>query len=266
MVLDKFYKTFSDLDKSYENMKNSLGCSNKTDFLKKICYDKSGNNLIFGQVKSLLQKEYESYSEEQKIQYSELIDCISSLELFLMGNDLDDLDPNVSLNMLVTKAVLMKIQSTTEKIISEEELLGRTVPMDLSKSISLEECFEKYGEISDFAKVTKGKEVFVKIRYEALDECFVVTQDVIEQLKARVESKSFGYERVENVLFPAIVQVFDLKSSDKTFKAYLDRKMICMFPKNRYESGKLLGRKVTKVAETDKVVLVDYKGIGLVLY
>ena len=64
ITVNKLFDIWGDLDSSYEKYKSKLNVSSKSEYIKKLCLDKNGNEL-FTKTKTILSKEVDSLDNEE---------------------------------------------------------------------------------------------------------------------------------------------------------------------------------------------------------
>lgn len=252
-VLEKFYNIWKDLEKSYELMGVKLKASNRSEFLKALCYDNSGTCII-PTMKMALLSEIESYSEEEKSTHSLLVEIMDSFSFLLSSGDLNlDTDEIEDLNILMMSAVKGKNEATLVKNMTVSSLIESF--SFLPEIVELSSCylFSKYGEVDSFCKMYRGKAIVVKLK-ETLDNNFICLNnevvDVLEQFLKKEESNKVFLKKVITVLN----KLESANVSELEQYAISDRANL--------KDGKLLGR---VIKETNSKDLVLYKDIKIIL-
>lgn len=246
--LNKFLGIYEDLEKSYESLKSKFNVSERNEFLRILCYSKKGECII-PTIKSLLKSEVPTYTSEQLEDYSGLMDCLNSLDLFLCNNDINNVYIK-NLNTFMTKCIYDYTYSTVSERINKESLEGMLFNVIPTYVLSPKRCFNKHGEVSSFCKLFRGKTIKVVVRDDFSDDFITISDynimDVLNHLK--VDNSDFGIR-----LKKLIVTL----SNKEQFRSLLP---LTISSASNYKEGKLLGR---AVKEVDGVV--KYNGTTIYL-
>lgn len=231
--LEKFYRLWKDLDKSFLVMKDSLDVKTKEEFLKKLCYSNDGKTLIIPKIKSILKDELENYSDDEKLQYSELVECLDSVELYLTSNNKINGEIK-NLNSLVALALVNKKESTVDKVINEDSLVKDFIIEKNYEKMSLRFMFEKYGEINSFAKIYRNNLVVgvLDTSIESSD-CISLNKDSLPIIMKRIKENSPNKVFLEKVV-RGMMEIFDERKADEF--------SLVFFSKDLLSIDKLLGR------------------------
>lgn len=180
--LDNIYKTWEDLDASYENMAKTLNCKNKNEFIKAMTYTKDGS--LIQRLKIILKDESVNYNEEEMVKYSDLLSILTAVEFYMDNHGVDD-NEIVSLKEFVTEAMIYREYSLKPGKIKESDIIG-----DLKNSVEeldSKEVFRKYGEVNSFAGYSGRKAVAVLVNDFFCDKFVVITPSNIAKFKEYCE-------------------------------------------------------------------------------
>lgn len=243
--LDKFYDMFSNLDGSYEKMKSRLGNISKYQFLKKMCFTKD-DKIVTPKVKAVLQPEIDSYSNEEKEKYTNVIEALNSLELFF--NEHKEEVEIKSLNSIVLESMMDKKELFTDKLITADEVIFNN-SIDSITNVKKEcsfQLFRAYGEIDSFTKLFKGY-VITRLLEENFDNDFITVNSTT------VSSLIEAFNKDKSNKF--LIQVLNLYN--KVPEKY--RTGSIAFCSSRHfskEESKVLGRKMKVTYEDDDMIIV----------
>lgn len=233
--LEKFYSLWKDLDKSFIVMKDSLKVKTKEEFLKKLCYSNDGNTLIIPKIKSILKDELVSYSDDEKLKYSELIECLDSIELYLTSTEKIKGEIK-NLNSLITLALVNKKESTIDKVLSEESLVNDFIISKNYEKMSLRFMFEKYGEIDSFVKVYRNNLVIGILDTSIESNDFIsVNKESLPIIMKRVDENSSNKIFLEKVI-KGMMEIFNERKANENSLVFFSRDLL--------DNDKLLGRSI----------------------
>lgn len=257
ITVNKLFDIWGDLDSSYEKYKSKLNVSSKSEYIKKLCLDKNGNEL-FTKTKTILSKEVDSLdNEEDQRKYCLIMNILDSLE-YIYENFENVLDGEGSLNGLVLLAQKEKRNASLEQRYSLEEFMDLFRLPDNQIILTSEEAFKRFGEVNNFIKISKGKTVSVKIE-DSLDSHFLsfggdMTPKVFkmfEKLNASTYDSEFKYRMLYGTEITDKLGISNYDGLVFVDKCYLD-------------NNKILGRTVEKDSRFDNVYTYR-KNVRLIL-
>lgn len=199
--IDKFYNLFTNLDKSYLELKDKLNVKDRVSFYYKIIKTDTGDSLI-PIIRNLLQKEVRDYNNEEMEKYSQLMDILKFIELNL--DSIDEQALNKSLDAeIYSKALRNHMESKIEDI-SKDGVFSLLFNSLEVFNLSTKNNFMKNGEFVSFSKMFRGKLVSVD-SYNDFDEEFVVitTQNLnksFEAIKSKCNEGSEFYNKLREDL------------------------------------------------------------------
>lgn len=257
ITVNKLFDIWGDLDSSYEKYKSKLNVSSKSEYIKKLCLDKNGNEL-FTKTKTILSKEVDSLeNEEDQRKYCLIMNIIDSLE-YIYENFENVLDGEGSLNGLVLLAQKEKRNASLEQKYSLEEFIGLFRLPDNQIILTSEEAFKRFGEVNDFIKISKGKTVSVKIE-DSLDSHFLsfggdMTPKIYEMFK-NISDETYDIDFKQRIL--CNTEILDkLGINDFNGIVFVDKSYL--------SDNKILGRTVERNNEFDNVYTYR-KNVRLIL-
>lgn len=256
-TVNKLFDIWGDLDSSYEKYKSKLNVSSKSEYIKKLCLDKNGNEL-FTKTKTILSNELKSLeTEEDQRKYCLIMNIIESLEL-LYENFENVLDGEGSLNGLILLAQKEKRNASLEQKYSLDEFIDLFRLPDNQIIMTSEEAFKRFGEVNDFIKISHGKTLSVKIE-DSLDSHFLSfggdmtpkIYEMFEKLNASTYDSEFKYR-----------MLYGTETSDKLVVNNYDG--LVFVDKCYLDNNKILGRTVEKDSRFDNLYTYR-KNVRLIL-
>lgn len=251
--LDKFYPMYSDPDSTYEKVKDSLGVKSKKEFLDKLCFTNTGDSLI-QVIKVMLKKEQPSYDEEHNLKYTNLIEILNALEIFIDTKKFRTLEDVVSLNSLFLELMVSKVSDSDSDLPSDfiDKMFFKDKDIQV---LDGKDLFSKYGEVTSFSKMYRGKVLTVKLNEDFTNDFFIINIETSPKL-SKVKPNAFLTKCLN--LCPA------LNKSDYDFKGNI---IFCS--KKLVKDGRLFNRKIKynpKVKNGDEFIeIITTKGFNVVL-
>lgn len=253
----KFYNMFADLDKFYEENKSKFKVSSKLEFLKLICFDKK-SNFIGPQIRTILSKEVEGFSQDELSKYTIILTAIDALEEFFKKPDFPSEEDVVSLNSVVFKSMVDRKGILTEQRVSTSKIKEEsTVECSIGlKELDLKTCFKHYGELGSFCKLVRGKLVKVKVVYDYTSDMITISKFNIAELVSFYKSVDPKPAFLEECL--AVFQTLDdkLKNNSVTFVSN------SLFD---VDSQTVLGKRLKESVNTSSENVYQYNGEFLVI-
>lgn len=243
--LDNIYKTWEDLDASYETMAKTLNCKNKNEFIKAMTYTKDGS--LIQRLKIILKEESANYNEEEMVKYSDLLGILTAVEFYMDNHGVDDREIT-SLKELVTEAMIYREYSLKPGKIKESDIVGEY--KNTVEQLDSKETFQKYGEVNSFAGYSGRKAVSVLVDDFFCDGFVVITPSNISEFKEYCEE-----EKNNKFLLKCVDMLVSLARNNVEVSngeyVFVDKDLV--------EEDKILGRKCKVKSDCH----YDYRGIDL---
>lgn len=252
-LLEKFSSIFLDLENSYNENKDKLNCSNRAEYLKKVCYDRQGN-FLFSRIKNMLLEESKNYKDEELDKYTSLIEIMNSLEFYLNAKELGDIK---NLNKLIYDAIDMKISSSDVKL-TQQYLDELRSPKSMITTMNSKDMFEKYGEVSSFCKLWRKKVLCVKLK-ENFDNNFLsLTEETLGEMVKLMGEEKFFINDFQKRASSAIIYISNSRVSKFEVDCICDKSLVDQ------ENKIILGRKVT-FDKVEDILVAKYRGHNIYL-
>lgn len=246
--LSKFYSIWKDLEKSYEELKVKLSVDTRGDFLRKICFNNK-NESIIPTIKSLLQNELESYSDEDLVKYSDLVESLDAIS-FLIETEQLEYAKIQNLNSLIIIGANERKDSTIEKKVTNLMICESCILKDDIEMLSSASMFGKYGEILPFTKLYRNRIINVGLKEDFSTGFFGVSEEGLSQFKNRMDTLKLDKpkEKEANFLSALCDVLFNDGISPNKYEVF------CR--KDNLLKGKIFGRKVKEISN-DTVLYND---------
>lgn len=253
----KFYNMFADLDKFYEDNKDKFKAASKLDFLKLICFDKN-SNFIGPQIRTILSKELEGFTQDELSKYTIVLTAIDALEeFFKKPKDLVEEDV-ISLNSVVFKSMVDRKGVLTEQRVSTSKIKEGSIVEYSSglKELDLKTCFKSYGELGSFCKSVRGKLVKVRVVYDYNSDMITISKFNLAEMVDFYKSADPKPDFLEECL--GVFQTLEdkLKNNSITFVSN------SLFD---VDSQTVLGKKLKESTNTTSKNVYQYNGEFLVI-
>ena len=251
--IDEFNEMYSNPDASYEKLKDKLGVNSKREFLNKLCFTNTGDSLI-QVIKIMLKQEQPNYDDEHNVMYTNIIEILNALEIFVDTEKFRSLGEIGSLNSLFLEIVVSKSMSSNSAISPNfvEEMFFHKSDVKTMNGMQL---FTKYGEINSFSKMYRNKLLTVKLEEDFTNDFFIINLETAPKIST-ITPNEFLTKCLETCPI--------LNKSNLDFKGNL-----VFGKKSLYVGGKLFDKKAeivkTMKINSNDVLIVLSRGIKIIL-
>ena len=248
LVLEKFNKIWGDLEKSYEEMKDSLNVNNRNDFLRALCFDSNGDSII-PSIKIALSNEMSKYNDDNKTMHSLLVEILDSVYFLFNSGELNlDEHKIENLNVIIISAVREKTNALLENKITPEEFVRTFLVKEDKVFMSSAEMFMKFGEVDSFCKLYRNSVVKVHLEESILNE-FICLNDKTTDFLERTIKETGDLNK------PFIGRVCLALQSIELNLEEIGSYVLC--GRNNLQDGKIFGRNVKSTKDSDVVTYRD---------